>query len=383
MAELTEQYSDAHQDVKKVTLIGAILNAILAILKVIIGLLANSQALITDGIHSASDLISDSIVIVMHRISHQAPDEQHPYGHGRFETMGTVVLGSILLIVAGGIGWESLLKLMIPESQLVPTWPALLVAVLSILSKEWLYQITKTVGERLNSSLVIANAWHHRSDALSSIVVLVGIAGAMLGFTWLDTFAALIVAGMVAKIGWSLLWDSLKELVDTGLSAEENKQIIAVIKSVPGVIGVHDLRTRKMGANVLLDVHLQVKADASVSEGHYIGNWVAQTVVERFDSIHSVLFHIDPENDKENEYAGGCDSLLPLRKEVMSRLIEQWQDALPQQFVEKATLHYLDEKIFVDIFLKSDTPCYSETLASELTAKIDAVWFAGVEIWRR
>ena len=329
-------------EIQKVTLIGAVLDALLGFAKVIVGVLANSHALIADGIHSFSDLLTDAMVIVVSKFSHHGPDEDHPYGHGRFETFATVVLGSLLIAVAGAMAYDSVYRLIYSEQIHVPAWPALVVAGISIVSKEWIYHYTKAVGEKYNSKMVIANAWHSRSDAISSIVVLVGVGGAMLGISWLDNVAALVVAIMIAKIGWDLAWESVQELVDTALSTEEVDGMKDIIMQIEGVVGVHELRSRKMGADALLDIHIQVGSKVSVSEGHNIGVWVTDSLLKNVKSITDVTVHIDPEDDDNDDARiEGKVVLLPLRGDVMAALNETWEGITYTESYKKALAIYL------------------------------------------
>ena len=211
--DLLQQRSITSQ---RVTIVGAVVNLLLSALKLVVGWLANSAALVADGIHSLSDLASDALVWVAARHAGEAPDDEHPYGHGRFETAATLGLGILLGIVALGIVWDAVQRAA-TGSHAVPGMLAVYAALISIFAKEALYWYTIVVARRVNSDMLRANAWHHRSDAISSIVVLVGIAGAMAGWPYLDSLAAVIVGIMVAKIGWDLGWEAMQELVDAAL----------------------------------------------------------------------------------------------------------------------------------------------------------------------
>src|SRR5690606_1252250 len=191
----------------RVTFIGMFLDAFLGIIKVIGGTLFNSQALLVDGIHSFTDVASDWVVLAVMRLSRKEPDADHPYGHQRIETLGTLVLGSILIAVGAALAWENILRLLTGEEQLVPGWPVLVAAAVSVAGKEWIYRYTRHVGMEIRSDLIIANAWHSRTDAFSSVVVLVSTIGAMLGFVWLDVVAAVVIAAIIVHIGWRFTWD--------------------------------------------------------------------------------------------------------------------------------------------------------------------------------
>jgi len=230
-----------------------------------------------------------------------------------------------------------------------PGWPALLVAVISVLSKELIYQYTARAARRLRSKMLHANAWHSRSDAISSIIVVVGVLATMLGYPTFDALAAVAVALMVAKIGWDLLWQSLQELIDTALDPERVEAIRETIMAVDGVRTCHMLRTRHSGSDALVDVHILVDPALSVSEGHQIGEAVRWRLIKTIDDVSDVTVHIDPEDD---EQASSCAGL-PLRDEILRRLEQQWQYLDIGKRLDKVVVHYLDGKVHVEVFLSS------------------------------
>jgi cation diffusion facilitator family transporter len=348
---MPDQYLERSREEQRVTLIGTALDMSLGIAKVIVGIVSHSHALIVDGIHSFSDVATDLVIVLIARYSNVAPDTEHPYGHARFETMGTLLLGSFLIALAGALVYDSFLRLLNDDPQLLPEWPALIVAALSIFSKEWIYRYTNAAGQRLRSDMLIANAWHSRSDALSSIVVFIGIGGGIMGMPWLDIVAAIFVAGIIAKVGWDFAWRSVMELVDTGLSAEQTHTISDCALSIAGVSGVHGLRSRRMGPNALLDIHIQVDRNISVSEGHQIGNWVSKRLRERFEQISDVTVHIDVEYDLSAERDGDETALLPLRQDVIKTLQENWRGVSFANRIRRMNLHYLDARIKVEVFM--------------------------------
>ena len=336
-----------YRDKRRVTIIGAVVNLVLAIAKVVVGVLGQSQALIADGLHSLSDLTSDAMVLIAAKYGSQEADVEHPYGHARFETVATVGLGLLLIVVAIGIIVDATARLFSPETLLHPGPVALAVAVLSIASKEGLYHYTLHVAKRLRSSLLRANAWHHRSDAISSIVVFVGIAGTMAGLPYLDAIGAIGVSLMIGKIGWELGWGGIRELVDTGVSADELQAIKGTIQSVKGVESHHMLRTRRMGDDVLVEVHIVVGPQVTVSEGHMISDMVRASLKAKHANISDVMIHIDPEDDTTESLTEN----LPLREEVLDRLNDCWQSLQAAQSLEKVNLHYLEGKIDVEVVL--------------------------------
>jgi cation diffusion facilitator family transporter len=336
-----------YAEVRRVTLVGALVNLVVAVVKLVAGFVGQSQSLIADGFHSVADLASDFLVLFAAKHGSRAADADHPYGHGRIETMATVALGGALIVTGIGLGWDAVSRMLSPEALLHPGAFALAVAFLSVFAKEWVYQYTIRCARKLNSSLLKANAWHSRSDAIASVVAAVGIAGTMLGYTYLDAIAAVAVALMIAKIGWDLAWQGVHELIDTGL---ENEQVVAIRKlilSVDGVRAVHSLRSRRMGGGALVDVHVLVDPELSVSEGHFVSQTVHDRLVRDVAEVRDVLVHIDPEDDEASVPTNG----LPGREEVLARLRPHWAEIPGTERIEKTTLHYLDGKVLIEVAL--------------------------------
>ena len=341
--ELREQRARA---IARTSVIGGVANLFLSIVKVVAGVIWHSQALVADGIHSFSDLISDMLVWFAGRHSTQEPDLEHPYGHGRYETVATLALGIFLFAVAIGIGWDASDRLFSPDELLHPEPLALVAAGVSILVKEWLYWWTLGYARRVRSDMLRANAWHHRSDAISSVVVLVGVGGTLAGLPYLDAIAAFIVSVMIARIAWELGSDAVRELVDTGLEEEKLSEIKMTISSVGGVRDIHMLRTRKHGGQASADVHILVDPRVSVSEGHIISVLVEQRLKEQVDGISDVTVHIDPEDDEEAPTCAG----LPMRTEALARLDSLWMGIVDASKRKRTVLHYLSGKIDVEVY---------------------------------
>ena len=329
----------------RATIIGALVNVFLSIIKIGFGILGQSAALIADGVHSLSDLASDLLVLVAVKLGAREADHDHPYGHRRFETIATVVLGVSLIVVAAGIAWDVYERILQPERLLIPHANALGIAAISILANEWLYQYTKRVASITRSKLLLANAWHHRSDAISSVVVLIGVAASLLGYLWADAVAAVIVALMIAKIGVNLVSDSIKELVDTGLSDEVVDEIRAEIAATDGVRNLHLLRTRQMGEDALVDAHIVVNSRITVSEGHMIADVVRDVLIDKFDEVRDVLVHVDPEND---EYVIEQDKIL-LRQDIDAYLQEYLAENYP--LIDGFRIHYIKGKVELEVVL--------------------------------
>lgn len=329
------------------TWIGAVLDTVLGIAKIMVGWLFHSHALIADGIHSLSDVVTDFMVVIVVRMANVGPDKEHPYGHERFETVGTVFLGFLLVAVAGAMAYNSIQQLYRGSDIQVPGWPTLIIAALSIVGKEAIYRYTLTIGKRLKSDLLIANAWHSRSDAYSSIIVFVGIAGAIAGLPWLDSLAALAVAVFVAKIGWDLSWKSLQELVDTAIEPETTQAIHDTAMKVDGIEGVHSFKSRQMGSKKLLEMHLQVRPYISTSEAHYLGDRVVQEILKHFDDVGHIIFHIDTENDTD---AHVCQ-LLPDRASITHEIDGLLQQLAPRLQRQNLVLHYLQGRVEIDLMV--------------------------------
>jgi cation diffusion facilitator family transporter len=284
---------------KRVTLVGGLVNLVLSIGKVMAGIVGQSQALVADGIHSLSDLISDGLVLMAARWGSHAADENHPYGHARIETVATAIVGFLLLAVAAGFLIDSVGRLLSPERLLQPGWIALVAAVVSVVVKEVLFHYTRAVARRTRSPLIDANAWHHRSDALSSVVVIVGVSGAMFGLFWLDAAAAIVVAVMVGWVGWRFIGSSVAELVDTGLSARKLAELDRLILSVEGVRGYRQLRTRRMGGQAFMDVQILLDCQLRLAEADAIAVRVQKLLIEQVPEMTDVMVGVRPCRGKD------------------------------------------------------------------------------------
>lgn len=350
-----------YQQAKKVTLLGAFSNALLGIIKLLGGYFFHSHALFADGVHSFSDLITDAMVIFASKYGSFDADASHPYGHQRIETAATLLLALLLIFAGVGIAWDSLYDL-IKSNYIKPNWLSLPVICISIISNEILFHYTLHIGKRINSKLITANAWHHRSDAASSLVVLVGLIGSLEGFTSLDAVAAIIVGFMIVKMGCDYAWNSVKELVDTAVSPELLTRIEQVIQNVNGVEKIHQLRSRSMGEDVLIDVHILVSPKISVSEGHYIAQHVHHALTDQIERVKDVIVHVDPEDDERFS-----PSLhLPSRKVLQEQLLNEVHIDFPQ--ILFWNLHYLDGKIGIDIVCDENFTQWQELHARVILA---------------
>lgn len=385
---MQEQLDKRRKAAERVTIIGGILDAVLGVLKILVGVIANSSALIADGIHSLSDLLTDFMVVIVLRLSHRAPDDNHPWGHARFETVGTVALGIILIAVGAAMAYDSINLLFASEPPALPAWPALIAAALSIVGKEWIFRYTLNIGKALQSDLIIANAWHSRTDALSSIVVFVAVAGAMAGIWWLDALAAVLVALLVGKIGWDLVAKSITELVDTALPEERVNALRDQVLSVDGVVNVHSFKSRLMGNQSLLEMHLQVAPHLSAAEGHYIGDNVVCQLQGRFDDIGHVIFHIDTYDDEEFHGDVFCP-VMPTRREVSQHLDATISRILGENPDYELILYYHPEYIDLDIKasqqihqLLKHTGLSASDLEQALREQLSSLnWFRQLNLW--
>lgn len=288
------------KEIYSVTLIGSAVNGILIVLKFVAGIVGRSSAMVADAVHSLSDFISDVIVLIFVKIAGKPKDKGHDYGHGKFETLATLLIG--VLLIAAGIGLmyngiESVVKSLNGESLPRPTMLALIVAVVSIVSKEWLYRYTIGKGKKLNSQAVIANAWHHRSDSVSSLGTLIGIAGAMfLGDRWriLDPIAAIVVSIFIIKSGYDIGKPCIEELLEASLPEDKEKEIMELVMSVPGIDYVHNMRTRRIGNEIAVDLHAKMNGNLTLSEAHDKATEAENAIRKKFGKNSIINIHMEP-----------------------------------------------------------------------------------------
>ncbi|MDJ0955860.1 MAG: cation diffusion facilitator family transporter [Arenicellales bacterium] len=342
--------SQRYKETKRATLVGAVVDLSLGVTKIVVGKLAYSQSLIADGVHSLSDLATDALVVWAAKEAHREPDADHPYGHQRIETVATISLGLLLAVVAVAIGFNAISGVIEQVPLHTPTFWALVVAALSVLSKEAIYQYTMRVADRIQSDLLRSNAWHSRSDALSSIVVIIGVGGSMLGLVYLDAIAAVIVAVMIVYVALKMIWQGVTELIDTGIDADQLSAIRDTALQTEGVTDIHDLRTRRMGSDIYLDGHVLVEPRLSVSEGHRIGDAVYNDLKKNFENLADVTIHIDAEDDEKYQQS----SHLPLRSELTSRLKKYWQDIPESKNISRIVLHYLSGQLQIEVWIPMD-----------------------------
>ena len=341
---------------------------LLAVVKLVVGFLVRSPALIADGLHSFSDLISDFFVLAINKISHAEPDDEHPYGHARFETLGTVMIGLLLIAVAIGILWDNANRLINGNAVSNPSLLAIIVAGLSVVAKEGLYYYGKFWAKKLDSALLAANAWHSRTDSLTSVVVLGGVVATWFGYGWIEAWAALFIALLIGKMGITLAWEALHDLADRSIGEEVHQQIRREIRAVQGVENVHELRSRRMGDHVFIDVHIQVGNFISVSEGHQIGDAVMLRLREKLPELSDITLHVDPEDDTLMMPT----ELAPLRPEIVAALAAY--PALADY--QRMHIHYQNQQVFLE-FECLETPSEAQLAQREQALK-DLPWLAQV-----
>ena len=299
------QYSTAARTVAtaRSTWVSVAVNLVLTVAQICAGIFSKSQGLIADGVHSLSDLVADFVVLFANQHSQKDADTEHPYGHHRFETGASLALGLLLLAVGCGMLWAAFKKLEAPETIAQVHILALWVAGVALVAKELLFRYMLAVAEKVKSSMLVANAWHARSDAASSLVVALGIIGNLAGYPLLDPIAAAIVGFMVAKMGWQFGWDALNDLMDRAADEEEVAAIRATLAQTPGVIDVHDVNTRKMGDMIVVDAHIEVNALITVEAGHDIAV-AARLRVMQHHRVLNLMTHIDPWKRPDRDHPG-------------------------------------------------------------------------------
>lgn len=292
--------NNRQKEIVKITLWGSVANFILLILKFAAGIIGHSSAMIADAVHSLSDFVTDIIVLVFIHVSSKPKDQSHDYGHGKYETLATSIIGFVLLFVGAGIFWSGLTKIIAfskGEPLESPGMIALIAAIVSILVKELLYQLTRAVGKKVNSQAVVANAWHHRSDAFSSIGTLIGIGGAiLLGPKWrvLDPVAAVVVSFFIVKVSLELIMPAINDLLEKSLPDETENEIVSIIRNVNEIKDPHNLRTRRIGNDYAIEIHVRVDGSVSVSHAHELTLEVEKRLREQYGENTHIAVHVEP-----------------------------------------------------------------------------------------
>ena len=295
----------------KVTAVGSVVNVLLVIFKFVAGILGKSSALVADAVHSLSDLLSDAIIFIFVKASSKPIDHTHEYGHGKYETLATMLIGVILILVGIGImvaGVEDCIKFFHGQRGPAPGLIALIAIVLSIVLKEGAYRYTIAEGKKIDSAVLIANAWHHRSDVYSSIATLAGVAGSMfLGEKGriLDPLAAILVSFYICKSGYDVMKPSVDELLEKSLPAQTEKEIRKIFKSVDGIKGVHNLKTRRIGNRIAIEVHAEMDGQQSLESAHEIASKAEKDIKNKFGPKTHVGIHMEPRKVRKHEESEG------------------------------------------------------------------------------
>ena len=364
---------------RRITWVSVVVNVMLTVVQMVVGYIAHSQSLMADAMHTLADVVSDGFVLFAIRSSSKAADADHPYGHGRVETAASLVLGLVLFATGVGILVSAASRLQnlsnVPQVAVMAMWAA----IATLVSKEGLYRYMMRAAQLVRSPLLVANAWHARADALSSLVVAAGVGGALAGFAFADAVAAIIVGGMIIKSGLGFAWNALQELIDTSLREDEVDGIRATIETTPGVQGLHELRTRRMAHQALVDAHIQVSPRISVSEGHNIAESARHRVLKKHPEVLDVLVHIDAEEDIDPALRGGR---LPERDVLMGRLESILGEDLTR--FEKVVLHFLGQQVEAEVFLPASIAQDQKQLArieTRIALRLhDDEWFSNISL---
>ena len=339
--------NNRYQVAKRTTYVNATTNTLLAIFKIAVGWIGHSSALIADGVHSFSDLISDALVLIASKAGTKHPDEGHPYGHQRIETIAAVVIALLFLSAGAFIIYDAIIHLIQKEPLQHPSIAVIIVAAVSVVANEWLFRYTLKKGKSVNSNLVITNAWHSRSDVYVSLIVLISVTFTFFGLHYFDAIGAIIVALLIVKMGVKMIWGSINELLDASVDEKTLLEIRQFIESVPGVKSVHQLRTRQHGGTIFADVHIQVPPRISVSEGHHIGETVVFKLIHHFKKVSDVTVHVDPEDDEKS----APSMKLPMRSELRKQLDRCWESLAGYKDIETIQLHYVDGKLEIEVIM--------------------------------
>ena len=369
--DLTEKHA------LRVTWLGLFANLILAIAKGFIGTIAHSSALIADAGHSVSDLLSDSITLWAVHMAGVPKDKNHPYGHGKFETVGTFIVAIFLLLTGVGVAWHVLNKIDTPE---VPGTAALWMAAIAICFKEALFHVTRMVGRRSGSRVLLANAWHHRSDAISSVAALVGIGGAQWGIPLMDPIAGVLVAGLIIKTGIDIGYESIRELTDETVEEEVISELGHILAEIDGVDHFHEMRARRMGPQLLVDLHIEVDSMMSISAAHQVAERVRLRILDELPAVNEVLVHVDAEDDFV-ESKGGIEEtkdivLMRPQTEIESDVKKILTEIPEIQGITHIYCHYLNQELTVQVNILLDEEMQirdAQKIASKARMKIEEI----------
>ncbi|MCB1914516.1 MAG: cation transporter [Rhodocyclaceae bacterium] len=351
--------------IRRATQGGIAVNLSLVAAQVVVGLAANAFSLLADATHTLADLLADGLVLFANKRGGEPADRDHPYGHGRIETVASMVLGGLLMAVGTGFLVASVDRIQnlgeLPQIHVA----ALLMAILTLFAKEGLFRFLRRVARRVRSSMVEANAWHARSDAASSLVVAVGIGGSLAGYPALEPLAAVLVGIMILRMGWRLAFQAVRELIDTGLDPEETGELRGALLETPGVMGVHELRTRRMGPRVLVDAHVQVDPRITVSEGHRVAETARARLLRIRSDVQDVLVHVDVEED----LVAPLGPRIPRRDQLVATVRDVLGPQAPEP--DRVQLHYLGGQVEVEVFMPTQWSRCDDEERSALQRRVE------------
>lgn len=358
---------------ESVTLLSAGINTLLSIAQVATGYFAHSSALVADGIHTLSDLAADLAILFVNRKSHEAADAEHPYGHARFENAASLIFGLLLIVVGLGILGSAIIKLTLLTTIPVVHQFALVVTLLSLVAKEALFRYIRAIAKRIHSALLEINAWHARSDAAASLVVVCGIVGNLAGYPFLDPIAALLVSAMIFKTGFQMAKGGFADLTDHALPPKDMAVIKTILGAVPGIKSIHNLRSRRTGSYAVIDAHIEVDPRISVTEGHYIA-LTAERHIQAAFATHDILIHVDPYDEERS-----IGPNLPQRLEIDALFTPILQSYQQQHW--SYVLHYVDHIVEIMLILAQPlTASQQKALAQNLlealppSARLQLLW---------
>ncbi|MDN3649785.1 cation diffusion facilitator family transporter [Reinekea marina] len=373
MTDPTLSSKQRYAVIAKVNWVCSVVDALLSTLKLTIGFITRSPALIADGVHSLSDLATDILALILGNMAQHGPDEDHPYGHARYETIGTVALGATLVAVAIGIAYDNVMAAWQGES-ITPHWLSLLAVLVSIISKEALFHYSMKHAKATNSNLLEANAWHSRSDSLSSVVVFFGILASMAGYPILEYVAALAVAVLIGKMGVGLTWNATQDLVDRGVPQDKLDAYKTTLLSSNAIDDVHMIRTRLMGNDVFIDAHIQVSPFLTVSEAHQLNDNSAANLKKTHDEITDVTLHIDFEPDNIQAKT----LLMPKRSEVESALANS-----NLAHYQRLYLHYKGATLSIEILFDENAIIPADYQITTMALQKQFDWINRIELYKK
>lgn len=351
------------------TIYSILLNLFLSALKIVFGLIARSHALVADGLHSLSDLLTDGLVIIAAKAGDKKADREHPYGHRRIETVGSQFISWILIAAGIAFAWETLNNWIQHPVGTTKDTLVIVIAAISVASNEIIFRVMRRAAQKTNSSLLMSNALHHRSDALTSVIVVISAVVGLFTPWRIDAIAAIIIAVMIIKMGAQIAWNSIQELIDKAVDDDTLQLIKNAIGSTSGVNEVHQLRTRLYSGDIFIDVHVIVDHLISVSEGHHIGERVEENIKKALPAVKDVTVHIDPEDDESNKPSAH----LPHRESIVKKVAQSCAQLKYYNDINHMQIHYHNGEIYLIIYIATDKIKHQMQLEQDYLHNIQAI----------